>query len=393
VGHHIGACALARRAVLPQFHAPAFFDFICCFFLSGTVAAHGLNFYDPANHQAIFDNLQLPFTPGPDFFEEDRGDLDTGFLYPPPTMLYFVSLGYFDVLTAQLIWSVVSVLVLVLDIVLLRAIFFPAGEAASWPLAASVLLLCPATYRTVFFLQTTFIVLFLLLLFWRAQPRGAAWAAVAMFTKPFMGILAIWLLLRRRWRALFWFTLTAAAICIVTLLTFGPAIFQSYFTNNSVPRLHNVVYIESPNQSLLAAILRLTDYDFSYSSPLLHPVFLLTASLLGLITFFLAHRAREQDSRLTLGLMVVFALLVYPATWNHLSLLLVPSLLLMYTMLQRSTAASWLMPAFTAAVYAGMQVSSFIANLVVWAALAALCVRQLVSNRAGSSWNASSSEP
>ena len=91
--------------------------------------------------------------------------------------------------------------------------------------------------------------------------------------------------------------------------------------------------------------------------------------------------------------MVVFALLVYPATWNHLSLLFVPPLLLMHTMLRTSAAASWLMPAFAAAVYASMQVSSFIANLVVWAALAALCVRQLVSRGAGSSWYTSSSEP
>ena len=88
---------------------------------------------------------------------------------------------------------------------------------------------------------------------------------------------------------------TTAAICIVTLLTFGPRSSADYLTNNSVPRLHNMVYIESPNQSLLATILRVTDYDFSYSSPLLHPVFLVAASLLGLITFFLAYRTRQPD--------------------------------------------------------------------------------------------------
>ena len=196
---------LAER-LYHNFTQPHFFDFICCFFLSGTVAAHGQNFYDPANDQAIFGNLQLPFTPGPDFFEDDRGDLDTGFLYPPPTMLYFVSLGYFDVLTAQFIWSVVSVVMLVLDIVLLRAIFFQNGRGELARRGVGIAAL-PGHVPTVFFLQTTFIVLFLLLLFWRARPsRGAAWAAVAMFTKPFMGILAVWLLLRRQWRALFWFT-------------------------------------------------------------------------------------------------------------------------------------------------------------------------------------------
>ena len=381
-GTSIGAAHwLVSRAYM-NIVDPHFFDFVCCFYLGGKVAAGGLNFYDPSNYLAVFAGLDLPFTPGSHFFEaEDLGDLETGFLYPAPTMLYFVLLGFFDLTAAQIIWAVVSGIVLAADVVLLRRIFFPNASTMALPLVAALCLLSPAAYRTVFFQQTTFIVLLTLLLCWQARnsAKAGAWAAIAMFTKPFMGILGGWLLLRKQWRGLLVLGVTVIAICIVTIVIFDASTFFSYFTNNSVRRLNNIVYVERPNQSLLATVLRLTDYHFTYTSPLLHPAFIVTATLLGLITVYLVYRLSEQDSELTLALSVVFALLVYPATWSHLSLLLIPAILLLYNSLRELGTRDWIAPAFAAAIYAVMQVSPFTANLLVWAALVLLCTARLVN--------------
>lgn len=44
------------------------YDFLC-FYLDGSVAIRGLNVYDPANYELVFDQLSIPFEPSPSFRE------------------------------------------------------------------------------------------------------------------------------------------------------------------------------------------------------------------------------------------------------------------------------------------------------------------------------------
>lgn len=69
--------------------------------MDGSVAIRGLNVYDPANYELVFNQLRIPFEPSPGFGE---GILNVGFMYPPPTLLVFAWLGLLPFGAAQLLW-------------------------------------------------------------------------------------------------------------------------------------------------------------------------------------------------------------------------------------------------------------------------------------------------
>lgn len=69
--------------------------------LYGSVGIRGLNVYDPANFELVFDHLSVPFEPGPSFSAQV---LAVGFPYPPPTLFLFAWLGLFPFNAAQVLW-------------------------------------------------------------------------------------------------------------------------------------------------------------------------------------------------------------------------------------------------------------------------------------------------
>jgi len=82
-----------------------------------------------------------------------------------------------------------------------------------------------------------------------------------------MAFLGLYLLLRGRWRIIFVSVGAAVVLCLLSMLVFGTNTFFSYFTSNPMSRLPAFIYNEADNQSLLALILRTTQYDISAHSP------------------------------------------------------------------------------------------------------------------------------
>ena len=73
-----------------NFQEPHEWDFLC-WYLDGSVAANGLNFYQPTSYQTTINSLVLPYAPSKAFISNI---VDVGFKYPPPSMFYLITLGY-----------------------------------------------------------------------------------------------------------------------------------------------------------------------------------------------------------------------------------------------------------------------------------------------------------
>jgi len=216
---------------------------------------------------------------------------------------------------------------IVLDVVLIAKLFLPDTRYAR-SLAAALLLLLRPAMATVWFGQTNFFLVLMLLLFWhdRARFRGGAWVALATVIKPIGAVLLLYAVIARRWRAIVGTGVVLGVLSLVTIAIFGWDTFATYFGHNPVSRMPTDVYVERINQSLLATVLRFTEFDFSHGSPLLQPLFVVLAGTLAVATTALVYRAwASGDDDLALALTIPFGLLVYPGTLAHYSVdLIVP---------------------------------------------------------------------
>jgi len=350
---------------------PPEWDFSISWF-NGYVAAQGLNFYDPESYRRLAG--ALPLTPA-----LIRFVISVGFHFPPPTIFLFLPLGFLDIRVAFVLWYVVMIGVIVLDAVLLARLFL-GGTASGRLLAAALLLLLRPAMATVWFGQTNFFVVLMLLLFWRdrARLRGGAWIALAVLIKPVGAVLLLYAAIARRWRAVVGTGVVLAALSALTIAVFGWDTFATYFGHNPVGRMPAEAYTESINQSLLATILRLTGYDVGQRSPLLNPVFVVLGGGLGAATAWLAHRAwTSGDDDLALAITIPFGLLVYPGTLAHYSVdLIVPFLWLWSRRLELPGGVVGVI-AFLTAEFALINVSvelAIVGNTVAWLGIAAASV-------------------
>ncbi|MGH7627352.1 MAG: glycosyltransferase family 87 protein, partial [Gemmatimonadaceae bacterium] len=257
------------------------------FWLFGHVAVAGYDFYLPESVHTVADSLRAAGEPVSDADDFTREVVDVGFPYPPPTMLMLAPLGTLGMHAAALLWYVIIVASVAAAIGLLWYLLFePHGL---WELAftAAMVLTLRATYSTFAFGQTNFLLLLLLLLFWRNRERisGGVYLALAIVVKPIGAFFLAWTVLDRRWRSVLTTFLVLAGLAAATALMFGPHVFRSFITNNSTGRLPHSVYSSQVNQSLLATWVRATHYDFSHGSPLAQPAFLVTAFAIAGLTF------------------------------------------------------------------------------------------------------------
>lgn len=165
----------------------------------------------------------------------------------------------------------------------------------------------------------------------------------------------------------------AARALVLTLAVFGSDEFITYLADNPVAKMPAQRWSETSNQSLLATILRLSESSFSGGSPLTHPIYLVSAVVLSSITCWLVLSSNESNSDWALGLVLMLALLVYPASQFFYSVLLVVPIVLLWVNRERLPTGTWgvgVLITLTCVliVYAGFV---FIANLILWIALAA----------------------
>lgn len=356
----IGACGLrVGQMVLANIAHPLKWDFLL-FWLHGRVAAQGLNFYDPGHALQLARQHQLPaYHPG-----------EIGFFYPPQTMFLFMPLGWFEIPTAHCLWYALILGALALDIILLWRIFLNGSGWAGLMLTAALVLALKTTSMTIYFAQTNFIVLLMLLLFWRerGRRRGGVWLAMGIFVKPILAILALYLVWRRNWRVALSTLVALVFITSLAVIAFGPRTSLSYFTSNSIA---NYPYDDAISSSLLAAVLQLRG-DVG-STPILQPLFVILSLALTAITGWLVCRLGPDRADWALSLTLALALLVYPATQEHYGFLLIAPMLLLWARRQELVGGVWGVAGFVSLEYALIRSHwVFIAIALSWCASAGI---------------------
>src|SRR5262249_35647798 len=142
----------------------------------------------------------------------------------------------------------------------------------------------------------------------------------------------------------------------------------------------NVAYLEWYNQSLLATVLRITNYEFVYPEQYRHPLFIAGAIILAATTVWIVHRMQSDHTDTIISLTMLLGLLLYPYSPSHYSLISIIPLLFLY----RSSCSGmyvqhWkkVVPWTLCLLYVVFDVATFYANVAIWAILVAVCLVEL----------------
>lgn len=380
--------AAAGQIMLLNIGHPPEWDFPF-FWLNARVALQGLNFYEPDHVLRLADATYAAS-------ESFKSQLP--FKYPPPTMLLFLPFGAFTMKTGLAFWYVLQIIAFVLDVVLLRRLF---SKEAGWfglALTAALVLVHRPVLVTLTVAQTNFIVLLMVLLYWRdhASARGGVWLALGALVKPLVVLMLLHPLARRRWRTLAAATVTLAAVSALSVLVFGPRTFAAYFTRDPTLGVPSRLYTEPVNQSLLAVILRLSDWTPTGTAPIFHPLFIALGLVLATITFGLVSRSDRSSDELGIALTVALSLLLYPGTLLHYGVLLIAPMLLIWER-RAELVTTWgrrhpratgdaVQPAWSSATYAALVFVTaqyalayrftFVATALTWLLLAGVGARR-----------------
>ena len=378
----VGLIATFGKYAAQQIYAtisnPPEWDFRA-FWLYGRVGAQKGNFYTVAAMHRAGDSL-------PWSANFRREVLDVGFPYPPATMLLTAPLGRLEAKEGALAWELLQVLALAASVLAMWRIFLPDSGAHGLGVVAALALGLSATQWTLRHGQTNAWTLLFLLLFWETRSRalGGWFLALGLMIKPVFGFLGLWPLLVRQWRMATVACISYALLSALALLLFGWPTFRSFFVDNPTDRIPGWLYTGHNNMGLLAFILRWRTggelgREIPSFTPWADPLFLAVCALLFLVTIPLAYRliATGQDlhRQLALALLVPLALLLYPQSQNHYSMLLLPPMLLLWTRGREIGIAAPVSIAVITAVYWSMLPRggdlTVLGNALLWMALVA----------------------
>lgn len=154
--------------------------------------------------------------------------------HPPASVLVALPFGLTDYKTAHLAWNVVTFLVFLASLaVVLRELD---GGLYWWhaaPVLALVLWFVPV-WENLQYGQISFLIGGLFAFGWAADRRGYGFvgglaAGLATALKLFPGLLLVYFLFARKWKAAAGLVVGAAALNALTALVLGPSAFETYF--------------------------------------------------------------------------------------------------------------------------------------------------------------------
>jgi hypothetical protein len=302
--------------VIYRIQTPEIWDFTA-FYLYGKVAAGGYNFYQPENFHIVFESANLPFTHFGALVEEV---VNVGFPYPPPTILYFMPLGflsYYDALTA---WTIFNLLFVIGTIYLIYSMFFKYDKLNGLMLVTILYLISSQVRSTISCSQTNLILLFLLLLMknYSSKSYAGIFLALAFLTKPYMLIFGLYFVITHNWKAIAHFLASSFILVGLTAIIFGKETLLSYFYSNSTQRLPKWVYSEQINQSLHAVLLRANlisiDKPYVYVS--------IALGILSITLILLVYLNRRKQNSNIWFILLLTGLLIYPGTLSYYGALL-----------------------------------------------------------------------
>jgi hypothetical protein len=305
-----------------------------------------------------------PLNPGADMMAELL------FLQTPPSALLYGPLGAFDIRTACVLWYAFQAVVIGCVIRLLSRTFFPDDGIRGTLLCTTLLLSMLPARDTIWLAQTNFLILLMLLLFWRSsrQMKGGVALGVGILIKPILALYPIYLFLTRQWKAFSGVVAAGAGLSVITIAVFGPGMYFGYFFDNPIAHQMPVtLYSEGINQSLLATILRVAGAEIDSGHAAVTPAFVTLAIVLSIVSGWLVRRTLHNDDKLSLAIVLTLSLLLFPKTLSHYSVLLIVPLLFLWSRRETvpggATATASLITAVFALCAADM---AFAANLCSW---------------------------
>jgi len=191
-------------------------------------------------------------------------------------------------------------------------------------------------------------------------------------------ILLIYPLIRRQWKTILAIFLTSSIIILLNITVFGYNEFVTFLNHNPNSYLPNDDYIEWENQSLLATILRLTNYNFNYITPLMHPLFIILCMFFIIITLILVYRIDIQKSEWGFSLILLMSLIIYPGSLNSYSPLIIPILTLLFFQHKNNYFNKWITMIVIASVYSIMKLNPFASHIILWFTVAFLILKVMI---------------
>lgn len=301
-----------------RMYNPQIWDFTA-FYLDGKVAALGYNYYIPENFNTVFNSIDIPFQKSElgGFINEV---VNVGFPYPPPTMLYFMPLGYLSFKSALFVWTIFNLIVVFACLFLIYDLFLKSYKLNGLFLVSILFFIFGPALSTISFSQTNFILLLMLLLMKKFEDRNISglFLAIAFFTKPYMVIFGLIFLIRMKWKTILYCVLSTIGIIGITMIIVGKEPFISYIIDNPSNRIPSVMFYEDINQSLHSVLLRANIISLESSN-----IFIFIASGIFLVTtiFMIVLLKRRLYDYIWVILLLV-GLLLYPGTLSYYGTLL-----------------------------------------------------------------------
>ena len=259
------------------------------------------------------------------------------FISPPYVALAYSAFTKLQLLPALIIWSLISLFLVILAIPLLAKLFSSSGNYA--PISKYRWLIIILAFfpfilgwqvgqnHSLTLLLITGVVFFI----FNEKPVQAGLAAGLLIYKPqfVIGFLILWLIWRE-WKALLSFTLVAAIWVGISLLQHGITPYQQYFQISS--QLLNLPYVDGFPGYLLVTIYGflatlLPNSAAGILSKIVYPLMI----VYGLALALLAYRTRKKppsERRAVLALAVLFPLIATPYVLFHDLLVLFPVIVL-----------------------------------------------------------------
>jgi hypothetical protein len=298
--------------------------------------------------------------------------------YPPTSLVLFMPLAGFDSLSeATRFWYLILLSGFVGAIVLTWQIFMRRLGVLGLPLAAATILVFAPTAATLDLGQTNALLLCAGLLVVAAASRWSAgvWIVIGGMVKPFFLFLALPYLVRREWRPLAAALATGIGVLALTAVVIGPRVLIDYARGGH--DFSNYPFTQSVNASLTGLLAR-----FPWAGggpggfklqPMENPYFLTVALAVIIVTIWLVHHRDVVPGDMAVSLMVPVALMIYPASLGHYSLMLIVPLMVIWSRREQfglgdGAFGALLLTSFVIAGFDGGKFDAF-ANGLIWAVL------------------------
>lgn len=311
IGLSLMGLLLFTAVILSNLRKPRDWDFLC-FRTYGSVMVNGQSPYD----QQLLRQSATPYHPSEQFQALNYC------LYPPPSTVLFYPLGFGSIRGAMAAWYGLLLTAFVLAIGYFWLTIDPDRSRLGLAVAIATTTTFFGSVYTFYFAQTTPLILLALFAAIRAPSRSGWWFGLAVVVKPIAAVFSLGLLLQRKWGKLLEFAAAPILATAVFVVLQGTSGLEKWHNHNPLSEdIHHVYFVEEMNQSLLAVTMRWGEAPPG-TNPFAYPPFLLLASLIGSITLGVSLRAVRCQSQGLIEYLLTFALLVYPGTLVHYSILL-----------------------------------------------------------------------